>query len=311
MNCDWTKENVAFYIYDELADDAKFEFEQHVRHCQGCRRELESALDFKDEMAALPAKDVSASFLAANRMQLQESLEHAEQSRNIFSSFIFDLAGWMHQTKLAPALTAVLLMMGFAGGVGTTYKLMQDRIVSPGPVERQVVDTANIAGIESITPEANSNQVSIKFNTLQPQTLNGSIDDPRIRQLLLIAMRNNRNSGVVLDSLDVLTRSPEDTAVREALVYSVRYEKNPGVRLKSLMALKGYVKDDVRVRDAVVEALLHDSSPGVRQQAIGLLDSVKADSSVRATLTVLAERDPNKFIRDQSKRYLASMPHLD
>jgi hypothetical protein len=312
MKCDWTKENLVFYIYDELADDAKFEFEQHVRHCQGCRRELESALDFKDEMAALPAKDVSASFLAANRMQLQESLEHAEQSRNIFSSFIFDLAGWMHQAKLAPALTAVLLMMGFAGGVGTTYKLMQDRIVSPGPVERPaVVDTANIAGIESITPEANSNQVSIKFNTLQPQTLNGSIDDPRIRQLLLIAMRNNRNSGVVLDSLDVLTRSPEDTAVREALVYSVRYEKNPGVRLKSLMALKGYVKDDVRVRDAVVEALLHDSSPGVRQQAIGLLDSVKADSSVRATLTVLAERDPNKFIRDQSKRYLASMPHLD
>jgi hypothetical protein len=26
---------------------------------------------------------------------------------------------------------------------------------------------------------------------------------------------------------------------------------------------------------------------------------------------VLADRDPNKFIRDESKRYLASMPHLD
>jgi hypothetical protein len=26
---------------------------------------------------------------------------------------------------------------------------------------------------------------------------------------------------------------------------------------------------------------------------------------------VLAERDPNKFIREESKRYLASMPHLD
>ena len=313
MTCDWTKDNVVFYIYDELADDAKFEFEQHVRHCIGCRRELDTALEFKDSMAALPVKEVSPSFLAGNRMQLQEALEHAEQSRNFLSSFFFDLTGWMQQVKLAPALTAVLLMIGFAGGVGTTYKMMQGRqplVEAPGG-QQPYVDTADVAGIESITPEANSNQVSIKFNTLQPQTLNGSTDDPRIRQLLLLAARNNRNSGVVLDSLEVLARRPEDNAVREALVYALRYDKNPGVRLKALDGLKGYVRDDLQVRDAVVEALLHDSNTGVRQDAIGLLDSVKADSSVRAALTVLAERDQNKFIREESKRYLASTPHLD
>ncbi len=311
MNCDWTKENVVLYIYDELADDAKFELEQHIRQCLGCRRELDTALEFKDGMAALPVKEISPSFLAANRMQLQESLEQAEQSRNIFSSFIFDATGWFHQIKLAPALTAAMLMIGFAGGVGTTYKMMDAKRPLP-VIEKPVPATeANIAQIESITPDANSNQVSIKYNTLQPQTVNGSTDDPRIRQLLLLAARNNRNSGLVLDSLDVLMRRPEDNAVREVLVYALRYDKNPGVRLKSLDALKGYVKDDVQVRDAVVEALLHDNNAGVRQEAIGLLDAVKADSSVRAALSVLAERDPNKFIREESKRYLASMPHLD
>ncbi len=314
MNCDWTKDNVVFYIYDELADDAKFEFEQHVRHCVGCRRELDTALQFKDNMATLPVKEVSPSFLASNRMQLQDALEHAEQSRNFLNSFIFDLTGWIHQVKLAPALTAALLMIGFAGGALTTYRMTPDRsTISPGPAiqDPTSINTANIAGIESITPQANSNQVSIKFNTLEPQTLNGSTDDPRIRELLLLAARNNRNSGVVLDSLDVLTRRPEDNAVREALVYALRYDKNPGVRLKALDGLKGYVKDDVQVRDAVVEALLHDTNAGVRQEAIGLLDTVKADSSVRAALTVLAERDQNKFIRAESKRYLASTPHLD
>lgn len=312
MNCDWTKENVVLYIYDELADDAKFQFDQHVRQCLGCRRELDTALEFKDGMAALPVKDISPSFLTANRMQLQESLEQAEQSRNIFSSFIFDATGWFHQIKLAPALTAAMLMIGFAGGVGTTYKMMDARKAPTRIVDQFPPTTeANIAQIESITPDANSNQVSIKYNTLQPQTVNGSTDDPRIRQLLLLAARNNHNSGLVLDSLDVLMQRPEDNAVREVLVYALRYDKNPGVRLKSLDALKGYVKDDVQVRDAVVEALLHDNNAGVRQEAISLLDAVKADSSVRAALSVLAERDPNKFIREESKRYLASMPHLD
>lgn len=316
MNCDWTKENVVLYIYDELADDAKFAFEQHIRHCLGCRRELDTAQEFKQGMAALPVKDVSPNFLASNRMQLQESLEHAEQSRNIFSSFVFDLTAWMHQLKLAPALTAALLILGFAGGVGTTYKMMSDRTATQAGVARSseqtpYVDAASIAGIESVTPEANSNQVSIKYNTLQPQTLNGSTDDPRIRQLLLLAARNNRNSGVVLDSLDALAKRPEDNAVREALIYALRYDKNPGVRLKALDGLKSYVKDDMQVRDAMLEALVRDNNAGVRQEAISLLDSVKADSSVRLTLRVLSERDPDKFIREESKRYLASMPHLD
>jgi hypothetical protein len=315
MNCDWTKENVVLYIYGELADDAKFEFEQHVRHCLGCRRELDTALEFKDTMATLTVKDVSPSFLAANRMELQEHLEHAEQSRNIFSSLVFDLTGWMHQVKLAPALTAALLMIGFAGGVGTTYKMMDRNpaklgghvIIEPPPP----VETANIANIDSIIPDANSNQVSIRYNTLTPQTLSGSMDDPRVRQLLLLGAQNTRNPGVVLDSINALTRSSADNDVREALVYSLRTDHNPGVRLECLDGLKGYVRDDVHVRDAVIEALVHDNNAGVRQRAISLLDEVKADSSVRAALTVLAERDPNKFIREESKRYLASTPNLD
>jgi hypothetical protein len=315
MNCDWTKENVVLFIYGELPDDAKFEFEQHVRQCLGCRRELDAALEFKDSMAAAPVKEVSPNFLAANRMQLQEALEHAEQSRNIFSSFIFDATGWFHQINLAPALTAALLMLGFAGGVGTTYKMMEAKrppVTANGTNDRiEVPAEANIGSIESITPSANSNQVQIKYNTLQPQILNGSSDDPRIRQLLVLAARNTRNPAIALDSIDVLTHGSEDDAVREVLIEALRYDKNPGVRLKSLDALKGYVRDDVHVRDAVVEALLHDNNPGVRQEAISLLDAVKADTSVRSALTVLADRDPNKFIREESKRYLASMPHLD
>ena len=313
MNCDWTKDNIVFYIYDELADDAKFAFEQHVRHCVGCRRELDAGLQFKENMAALPAREISPSFLAANRMQLQETLEHAEQKRNFLSSFVFDLTGWLHQIKLAPALTAALLMVGFAGGALTTYRMANHGTTDQPPSAggTQIADISNISGIDSITPEANGGQVQIKYNTLQPHTVYGSSNDPLVRQLLLLAARNNRNSGVVLDSLDVLTRTPEDNAVREALVYALRYDKNPGVRLKSLEGLKSFVKDDVHVRDAVIEALLHDNNDGVRQEAIELLDPVKADTSVRSALIVLGERDPNKFIREESKRYLASTPHLD
>jgi len=310
MKCDWTKENLVLYIYDELADDAKFEIENHIRSCVACREELESAKALKHDLSAMPVLEVSPNLLAASRMQLQESLEHAEQNRSAWSTLVFDFAGWMNQIKLAPALTAALLMIGFAGGTITTWKLASHET----PIQVGTQETkqdVGVAAIESIISDPASNNVTIKYDTLHPQTLVGSANDPRIQQLLLLATHSNRDSDVRLDSIDLLKDSAGDNDVRDALISALRYDKNPGVRLKALDGLKSYVRNDVHVRDAVLEALLHDDNAGVRSEAIGLLDPVKADSSIREALEILAKSDPNQFIRTQSQRYLASTPHLD
>ena len=310
MKCDWTKENLVLYIYDELADDAKFEIENHIRGCIACREELESAKALKHDLSAMPVLEVSPNLLAASRMHLQESLEHAEQNRSVWSTFVFDFAGWMNQIKLAPALTAAILMIGFAGGTITTWKLASHET----PVQVGTQETkqdVGVAAIESILTDPTSNNVTIKYDTLHPQTLVGSANDPRIQQLLLLATHSNRDSDVRLDSIDLLKDSAGDNDVRDALISALRYDKNPGVRLKALDGLKSYVRNDVHVRDAVLEALLHDDNAGVRSEAIGLLDPVKADSSIREALEILAKSDPNQFIRTQSQRYLASTPHLD
>jgi HEAT repeat protein/putative zinc finger protein len=307
MNCDWTKENIVFYVYEELADDARFEVERHVEHCVPCKHELESALELKKSMDLFPVQEISPSFLTASRMKFQEALEHAEQSRGL-RHFIFDFAGWMQQIKLAPAMTVALLMLGFAGGALTTYKLRPVGPIQPGG---QGNVEASIAGVQSIASNPNSGLVSIKYDTLSPQTLEASANDPRIQQLLLLGAQDTRNPGVQHDSIDLLSKKPENDEVREAFVYAVRYDKNPGVRLQALEGLKSYVKDDVHVRDVVLEALMHDTNAGVRQEAIRLLDPVKADMSVREALRVLADHDENKFIKAESRRVLASMPNLE
>ncbi len=307
MNCDWTKDNIVLYIYDELADDAKFELENHIQRCVPCKHEVESALALKQNMSLMPVREISPNFLAASRMKLQEALEHAEQSRGL-RRFVFDFAGWLHQIKLAPALTVALLMIGFAGGALTAYRLHPD----PKGLDHQEPPTeASIAGVQSIVPDPSTNRISIKYDTLHEQTIEGYANDPKIQQLLLLGTRNLQNPGVRQDAIGVLTQKPEDNDVREALIYAVRYDKNPGVRLRALDGLKDHVRDDVHVRDAVLEALMHDTNAGVRQEAISLLDPVKADMSVREALRVLADHDQNKFIRSESRRVLASTRTLD
>jgi hypothetical protein len=321
MNCDWVQENVTLYVYDELADDARYELEQHLQRCAACVKEVNGAREFKAQMSALPLPEPTPNLLAASRMRLQEALETAEQAHG-WRSFVLDPMAWLRRYKFSPALAAAMLIVGFFGGVGTTYKMATDhakamvavddgRLKPPTTGGNPTPNEASIVGIRGITPVPNSNEVEIKYDTVTPQQTKGSLDNPAIQQLLLYAARNNQNTGVRLDSVDLLSQKKDDEHVRSLLMYALRNDTNPGVRLKALSGLAPYVKDDANVRNAVLDALLNDDNPGVRTQAIQMIRPVKTDGSVRAVLQHLASAEKNTSIRTQARAVLATTPQMD
>ena len=208
MNCSMVINNIDLYIYGELPDDARHELEQHVSRCAECEGALAAARQLHADLSGFvrEAPEPSPSFLADCRMRLQEALENTEQS-GFLNRWALDLTGWMHQVKLAPALTLALLMVGFGAGTLTTFKITSS---APAHIPAAAVDVseASIAGIRDITPDPSSNRVDIKYDTLQPQSVSGNLDDPRVQKLLLMAARSNLNSGVRMDSINLLTRNP-------------------------------------------------------------------------------------------------------
>jgi hypothetical protein len=312
MKCEWVKENVLLYVYNELPDDARYELEQHLARCADCAVELKSTRKFHATLSELPVEEPSPNLVAASRMRLQESLETAEQGR-FWHRLIFDPGAWLRQVRFAPALAAAIFIVGFAGGIGATYKYVSGNSGAASIASGSATTPAesSITGIQSISQDPGSNHISIKYNTVSTQEAQGSLNDQRIQQLLLFAARNNYNSGVRMDSVDLLTQEPNNNHVREALMYALRYDSNPGVRLKALDGLGAFVKSDPRVRDALLEALMNDSNPGARTEAMHLLEPVRADSSVRAVLQKLSQGDQNQYIRSQARIMLAQMPEFD
>jgi len=310
MNCQWVEQNVLLYVYSELADDARYELEQHVERCAACAAELQAARELQAKMAVFRVQEPSPNLLAASRMRLDEALETTEQG-GLWRRLTFDPTAWLRQVRFAPALAAIIFIVGFAGGVGTAYRIFRGTEGSMPTNGTVPASESSISGIRSVSRQPGSDRISIRYDTVSVQEAQGSINDQRIQQLLLFAARNTYNSGVRMDSLDLLTLNSTDANVREALIYGLRYDSNPGVRLKAVAALGPYVKGDVRVRDAVLEALLNDSNSGVRTQAMHALEPVQADSSVRAVFERLASNDQNQYIRSQARTMLAQLPEID
>jgi len=305
MNCDWVQQNITLYLYGELADDARHELEQHANRCQACATELADQKEFQTQMSALPVEEPTASFLAASRMRLQEALEQTSPHRAWYQKFAFDPAAWLRQVRFSPALAMAIFIVGFGGGLGAMYQSMRGKTV---PQAQEAVQEAAIGGITSIEKDPNTNTVKVQVDRVTSGSVQGSISDPKVQDLLLYAAKSNDNAGVRLNSIDALSAKSDDPKVRETLTYALRYDSNPGVRLHSLEGLAPFVKEDIRVRNAVLESLLNDSNLGVRSGALHSLEPVKTDSSVRMALEQLAKEDPSEYIRTESKRVLASMP---
>jgi hypothetical protein len=319
MKCDWVQQNVLLYIYDELADDARYELEAHINRCVECARELGRVREFHFTMTALPVREPSPMLVESSRTRLGLSLEKTKQN-GFWHHLVLEPAAWLRQIRFAPALAAAIFIAGFAGGAGTAYKVVSSNYrvatnniggtANAEPIAVPVAEST-ISGIRSVSQVPGSNLINIQYDTVSAQEAQGSLNDRRIEQLLLFAARNTYNPGVRMDSVDLLTQEPGDANVREALIFALRYDANPGVRVKALEALKPYVKSDVRVRDTMLEALLNDSNPGVRTEALHSVQGVRADSSVRAVLHRLARQDDSKYIRSQARTELAQLPEID
>jgi hypothetical protein len=332
MNCEWIAENAVLYVYGELPDEQRHQAEQHIMNCERCRAEVGVYEQMRHVMDLAPAIEPSPNLVAHARMKLEDALDRLPPT-GVIGRWRQAMTRWSAILHAAPVMAGILVVAGFAGGGVTSYLVAHHarprvlrvgamnnaQIAIAGPdensqtAEEMPQDVANISGI---TSDPQSNLVQVRYNQLVPGSIEGSPDDPRIRQLLLLATQNRVNPGVRVDSVGLLAaqcnagRDCGDAQVRDALISSLREDKNPGVRLKALDGLAPYVAQDVDVRNAVLDALMHDDNPGIRTEAIQLLSPVSADSSVREVLHTLSNSDRNPYIRTVSTETLQNEPEI-
>jgi hypothetical protein len=323
MNCELAQEDIVLSVYGELPDDRAHRLEQHLELCESCRQEMEAVAALQKAMSAKPTVEPSPSLLARTRLRLDEALDTMPQGgffRRVSQRFRRGLGA----VQGAPVMAMALLLAGAAAGGWGGYRAgaHATRAIQTAPNNAASVPVVadigatQIAGVSSITLEPGSENVEVRFDRLTPETAFGTLDDPQIRQLLLLGTRERANPVVHDDSVNLLARECQaghectGGPIRNALMVALRYDKDARVRRKALEGLEAYIPIDTRVRDAVLEAVLHDSDADVRTEAIGLLEPVDADSAVRKVLETVADRDDNQHIRTVSRQYLEQVSQI-
>ena len=323
MNCELAQERLVTAAYGELPDEQTHELEGHLCACPQCQKEREQVLALKLLADAHPVADPSPNLVARAHLRLDEALDtlppkrwYERLSERILANFA--------NLQAAPVAALLLLVAGAGAGVLGGYEYALGRAAHAATTAQAATSTgaqvlpaaplpelANVAAISSIVRQPNSEMVDVSYNQVVPRQMEGSLDNPAIRQLLMLASESAASPGVRNDSVALLAaecragHSCQPSGIRDALMVALRYDRSPKVRQKALEGLEPYVADDVRVRDAVLEAVLNDSDPAIRTAAIGLLEPVDADTSVRQVLYSVSNSDQNPQIRNVSRQVLS------
>jgi anti-sigma factor RsiW len=325
MNCELAHERIVLAAYGELPDEQAHELERHLAACSECSQERQQLLALKTLATAYPVVEPDPNFVTRSRIRLEEVLD-ALPPKSWYERIGQRIVNNFSNLQAAPVAALLLLIVGAGAGTLGGYEYAQARTAHAAgrapvaaastaePAQPIATAPAEVANISSIVRQPNSEIVDVTYSQVVPQHIEGSLDDPAIRQLLMLASQSASSQGVRDDSVGLLAaecragHACQGEGIRDALMVALRYDKSETVRQKALEGLQPYVTEDMRVRDAVLEALLNDSDAHIRAAAISELEPVAADTGVRQVLSTVANSDHNPHIRTVSREALSRAP---
>jgi hypothetical protein len=299
MNCAEIIRQIPLYCYGEVSSELEERIESHLAECAVCSAELTHHRAFLDVLNE--REDITeASLLASCRSELRTAIasahpESAHQSwldrkwmdaLRSFSDF--------HIPFRIPVGAMALVALGYFGAryLPERFGGMRSGLAEP-----------MFSSVRSV--EDQSGKVHIAVDEVRRHVVTGSLQDPRIQELLVAAVREESNPGVRVESIGMLRNSTDSEEVRTALLDALNHDPNPGVRLKALEGLKSWA-GNAAVRRTLANVLLHDDNPGVRVQAIDLL-TTHHDDSIVGILQDVVQKEDNNYIRTRSIKLLEEM----
>jgi hypothetical protein len=306
MTCIEATQEIPNYCYGEISSEAEEALESHLADCENCRNELARHRKFL-ELLEDREPVAEAGLLLACRNDFSRALrqEIAVEQRHGAG-----WRGWRRFTRQVrdfsrinipfrvPVGAMALVALGFVAARYTPEKFGGVRAALAAPM---------FSSVRSVEPDA-AGQVQIAVDETRRHVVSGSLQDPRIQELLVSGVTDGSNPNVRLQSIQVLHQmesGADAEPVKEALLGALEHDPDAGVRLKALEGLKQY-SDDVVVRSSLASVLQKDQAPAVRARAIDLL-AAHSDGSLVGVLQNVVQREDNEYVRGQIAQMLAQL----
>jgi len=316
MNHKKFKNLIDEYFFSDITSQEKIELEEHLKNCELCRSEFNSANMLKESLKKDKLPEPDENILNDARRNLHINLRAERKKISLWERISGKFSSSFFLTpQLAAAAFSFLiagLILGylfFHSSNSVQYSLEN---MNKQENNRAVLSgDTKISDIRFINKNASDGTVEFTFDAVKPVHIKGKINDPDIQNILTYSMLNEDNPGTRLNTISLINSSSQpqpDNEIKKALLSVVKFDNNQGVRWEAMKLLNKFNFDN-EIKKTLLYVLQNDSSSGMRIEAMNRL--VEASRTVnqfdQQDLSIFKQKmlqDNNNYIRYQAKTVL-------
>ncbi len=304
---DHLEKQIPLYLYSELREAQKEEFEAHLDHCEHCRDQLEETRGLYNTLGKKASFEPSESLMSKLRSGLRERLRaerKAEFNESLWDRFIEKISERGAGIQLAGAL-AFLIVGILIGRAAFLPANTETQFEGEFTAELQEENSLPfMASVDLIQYDPKSGNITVEYKSVRDISLRGNVEDPAIRKLLVHAIRAEEHPGRRLTAVRASgAKSFSDEELEDALIYAMQNDEIDGVRLKAAKVLTNLPMNE-KIKRAFIRALLKDINSAIRIEALNALSGIKDEADVRPIFRGASQDDDNEFVRLQASKAL-------
>ena len=290
-------------LYNELNENQKGELTNHLHGCPDCVLDLEEINQTKILLDKKIQLKPTASFLDQNRTELHQRLLLATQSkyRSSWKKKMWAILSLEFSPVLRFSTAVAMLLIGILFG----NLLFKAETVEEDLIQQQfsLLSETNVTGVESINYDPVTRQVVMKLNTMKQLIIQGDMERPEMKQLLVHTLTSEERPNIRLKTVGALALTQShDNEVIDALIEVLEKDENPGIRLKAIRLLTR-IPINTSIKNVVTKVLVHvllkETNSAIRNEAIDGLNKLK-NGSVDAIIYNAAKNDSSEYVRSQA-----------
>jgi Putative zinc-finger len=305
------KERIYLFLYDELEQKDKLEFQKHLEICSECSLEYNEQLKLKNLIFEKKIQAASDRLLNEARRELNAALRVADGKRSYVQTFSEKLFYFFPQPAkyalASLAFIAVGLLMGYLI-LNSSSKSLPIAAIQKEDEFSLTKDNIRINNIHLINKDVQNGEIEFTFDAVKPIKIKGNVNDRRIQSILTYSMLNENNPGLRLNSINAMNFNRPaklDEDVKNALINVLMYDNNPGVRREAIKVLREYPYDE-KIKRAYLYVLMNDKISGMRIEAMNSLlqakkEGYKFDDRELSIFKNKMDNDNNDYIKYRAR----------
>ena len=273
------KELNTLSVYEELKTEEQSELLHHLVVCPECFADFEEKRKLKQILSEHKLKEPDAALLNQARRELRIALENNYKKK--FMPGLFDILGSFFSSNYKLILTgAVMVIIGlFVGKFVFNPNTSKGNLSYVANSDGLIKNNAQITNVKFADNIAAGGEVEFSFDAVSPVHVKGNINDPKIQNIISLAMVNGENPGVRLNSINLINSNTSgviDKDIRIAMINVIKNDPNPGVRREALKLMKKIPYDD-EIKKTLLYVLQFDKNTSMRIESINLLMDAQKD----------------------------------